>query len=265
MTALTFGDDYRVSGATGGRDLGTDGPIIVLVHGAGMDRTAWSLQTRWLAHHGSPTLAIDLPGHGASPESELDSIDAYADWLAGLATALDRPVHVVGHSMGSFIAIETAAKAELASITLVGTAAAMPVHPALLEAAEANDPVAAQLMAGWGFAAATRTGPHPSPGNSMVGANLALVAQTKNGVLFKDLSACAQYEDATATASGLSLPVNFLLGAADKMTPVRAAQPLIDAIDQATVEIVPGVGHMVMIEAPAVTRTSIAGTLGSHV
>jgi len=265
MTSFTFADEYRVSGASGGRDLGTDGPIVVLVHGAGMDRTAWSLQTRWLAHHGCPALAIDLPGHGASPESELDSIEAYADWLAGLARALNRPVHVVGHSMGSFIALECATKADLASITLVGTAAAMPVHPALLEAAQANDPLAAQLMAGWGFAVATRTGPHPSPGNSMVGSNLAMVAQTKNGVLFSDLTACARYEDAVSTAATLSLPVSFLLGAADKMTPVRAARPLIDAVDHATVEIVPGVGHMVMIEAPAVTRTSIAGVLGSRV
>ena len=264
MTALTFAD-YQISAATGGRDLGTTGPIVVLVHGAGMDRTAWSLQTRWLAHHGCSALAIDLPGHGASPQEEHDSIDAYAEWLAGLVTALDRPVHVVGHSMGSFIALECAAKTTLESITLVGTAAAMPVHPALLDAAQANDPLAAQLMAGWGFAASTRTGPHPSPGNSMVGANLALVAQTKNGVLFKDLSACAAYDDALTTASDLALPVTFLLGASDKMTPVRAAQPLIDAIEHASVEIVPGVGHMVMIEAPEVTRTTIAATLGAHV
>lgn len=262
MTALTIGS-YHVSGATGGRDLGSDGPVVLLVHGAGMDRTAWSLQTRWLAHHGCPALAIDLPGHGASPEDELDSIDAYATWLAGLVQALDRPVHIVGHSMGSFIALECAAKTDVASITLVGTAAAMPVHPALLEAAQANDPLAAQLMAGWGFAAATRTGPHPSPGNSMVGANLALVAQTKNGVLFKDLAACANYSDAAATAAALSLPVTFLLGAADKMTPVRAAQPLIDAITHANVVIVPAVGHMVMIEAPAATRTCIASSLGA--
>lgn len=264
MTSLTLGD-YQVSGATGGRDLGSEGPIVVLVHGAGMDRTAWSLQTRWLAHHGCPALAVDLPGHGASTHDELDSIDAYAAWLAGLVQALDRPVHVVGHSMGSFIALECAAKTQLASITLIGTAAAMPVHPALLDAAEANDPLAAQLMAGWGFAAATRTGPHPSPGNSMVGANLALVAQTKNGVLFKDLSACANYDAALATAADLTLPITFLLGSADKMTPVRGAQPLIDVVANATVDIVPGVGHMVMIEAPAETRTRIAAALGAHV
>ena len=264
MTTLRFAGHIDVSVSTGGRGIGTDGPIVILVHGAGMDRTAWSLQTRWLAHHGCPAIAIDLPGHGASAEDELASIDAYAEWLARLVRALDRPVHVVGHSMGSFIALECATKTALASITLVGTAAAMPVHPALLDAAKANDPLAAQLMAGWAFAPATRTGPHPSPGNSMVGANLAMVAQTKNGVLFKDLSACTNYQSAVETAASLSLPVTFLLGAADKMTPVRSAQPLMGAVAHATVEIVPGVGHMVMIEAPKATRSAIAATVGSN-
>ena len=99
----------------------------------------------------------------------------------------------------------------------------------------------------------------------MVGANLAMVAQTKDGVLFNDLSACVDYQSAVETAASLSLPVTFLLGAVDKMTPVRAAQPLVDAVAHATVEIVPGVGHMVMIEAPKATRANIAATIGPHV
>ena len=146
----------------------------MLVHGAAMDRTVWSLQTRWLAHHGCPTVAIDLPGHGASTEDERSSIEEYGEWLAALVDATARPVHVVGHSMGTFIALECALRTSVASLTLVGTAAGMPVHPSLLEAAQANDPLAAQLMSGWAFAHQTRSGPHPSPGGSMVGATQAL-------------------------------------------------------------------------------------------
>jgi hypothetical protein len=40
MTALIFPGDYYISAATGGQDIGDSGPIVVLVHGAGMDRTA---------------------------------------------------------------------------------------------------------------------------------------------------------------------------------------------------------------------------------
>jgi len=134
----------------------------------------------------------------------------------------------------------------------------MPVHPALVEAAEANDPLAAQLMAGWAYAHATRTGPHPSPGSSMVGSTQAMIGQSKPGVLHHDLTMCAAYDTAAQTAASVTTPTTLLLGQADRMTPVRAAQPLIDAMNHCHVEIVPGVGHMIMIEAPEVTRNTIA-------
>lgn len=261
MTALELSGDRTLSIATGGRDLGADGPLVVLIHGAGMDRTVWSLQTRWLAHHGCPTMALDLPGHGASREGECSSIGAYAEWLASVAGDLARPVHLVGHSMGSFVAIECAARCDIASITLVGTAAAMPVHPVLLDAAQSDTGLAAQLMSGWAFAPSTRTGPHPSPGGCMVGGTLALIAQAEPGVLFHDLTMCAAYQDAATTVARLDVPVTYLLGEVDRMTPVRAAQPMIEATQDARVEIVPGVGHMVPVEAPEITRTVIAETV----
>ncbi|MEM7092986.1 MAG: alpha/beta hydrolase [Actinomycetota bacterium] len=262
MTTYEFGDN-TVEGASGGRDLGSDGPLVILVHGAAMNRSVWSLQTRWLAHHDLPSLAIDLPGHGNSPEDRRESVEDYADWLAGVVNAIDRPVHLVGHSMGSFVALETPSRADVASITLVGTASAMPVHPALLEAAEANDPLAAALMSGWAFAPGSRTGAHPSPGSSMVGGTQALIGQAAPGVLHSDLSLCAAYQGATDTAASVEVPTTLLLGQVDRMTPVPAAKPIIEAIGHARTEIVPGSGHMIQIEAPAVTRTVIAETVAA--
>ena len=261
MTILQLSNDFAVSAATGGRPIGDaadEQPLVVLLHGAGMDRTVWSLQTRWLAHHGCAALAVDLPGHGASPDAERESIADYAAWTADLVQALGRPVHLVGHSMGTFVALEATQLVELASVTLIGTAAAMPVHPTLIEAAEANDPLAAQLMSGWAFAHDTRTGPHPSPGSSMVGATQAMIAQSKPGVLHHDLAMCAAYETGVETAGKVSVPTTLLLGQVDRMTPTRQAQPLIDAIEDCQVHIVPGVGHMIQIEAPDVTREVIA-------
>lgn len=258
MTTFTLASGREISGATGGKALEGDGPIALLVHGAAMDRSVWALQTRWLAHHGYSALAIDLPGHGGSAEAPLASIDAYASWLADVVTELARPVHLVGHSMGSFVALEAANRAELASLMLVGTAASMPTHPALLEAAENNDPLASALMAGWAFAPAVRNGPHPSPGSSMAGGTQALIGQAADGVLHSDLRMCAEYDQATASAEAIRTPTTLLLGALDRMTPVAKAQPLIDALTDPTVHVLPGVGHMLMIEAPRETRQAVA-------
>ena len=55
-----------VGAATGGRALEPDRPLLVMVHGAGLDRTLWQLQTRYFAAHGYSVLAVDaLLGHGA--------------------------------------------------------------------------------------------------------------------------------------------------------------------------------------------------------
>src|ERR1700709_2274543 len=127
--------------ATGGREFDRSQPAIVLLHGAGFDHTTWALHSRWFAHHGLSVLAPDLPGHGRSSGAPLSTIAEMADWTAALLDAAGAAkARLVGHSMGSLIALETAARhpENVAALHLVGTAAAMTVGPDLLKAAEAN-------------------------------------------------------------------------------------------------------------------------------
>jgi pimeloyl-ACP methyl ester carboxylesterase len=149
--ATRFG---AIRAATGGRSFDPDLPAVVFLHGAGLDHTAWTSQSRWFAHHGRSVLAIDLPGHGGSggrvpttigglAEVVIDVLDA-----AGLArTAL------VGHSLGALIALETAARypERVRALGLVGAAARIPVNAALLEASQAALPKAISMIVSWGF------------------------------------------------------------------------------------------------------------------
>ena len=80
-------DGRTVFATTGGTEFDPGKPAIVFLHGAGFDRTAWRLQTRWFAHHGRAVLAIDFPAHGWSDGPVLDSIPAMADWTARLIEA----------------------------------------------------------------------------------------------------------------------------------------------------------------------------------
>lgn len=84
----------KAHAATGGKTAPDGAPVLILIHGAGMDGTVWQLQSRYLAHRDIRVLAIDLPGHGQSKGWALTSIDAMADWVASFMDAahVDRAV-----------------------------------------------------------------------------------------------------------------------------------------------------------------------------
>ena len=128
-------EDIFVS--TGGKKFNPEFPAIIFLHGAGMDHTVWNLQSRYFAHRNYSVLAIDFPGNGRSKGICLKSIEEMADWIpeliesAGLKFAI-----LVGHSMGSLVALECAARYSnlVRGICLIGVSAEMAVNESLLKA-----------------------------------------------------------------------------------------------------------------------------------
>lgn len=257
-----------VNAATGAVPVQHDStdPLVVLLHGAGMDRSVWSQQTRFLAHHGYRALAVDLPGHGESDGPALGSIPDLAAWVADLAGELGGPLHLVGHSMGSLTALEAAAHqpASVSSIVLLGVAEAMPVHPDLQAAADADDVQAARLITSWAHGSRQHVGENPTPGLWMLGGTQALLERCSPGVLSRDLAACSAYGSGVEAAALVSCPVTLVLGSGDKMTPRRAAEPLREAFPGgASVVELPGTGHMMMLEEPGAVRQALIDHLGT--
>lgn len=254
-------------GATGGRPLADEGPIVILIHGAGMDSTVWSLQTRYLAYRGFRVIAVDLPGHGGSEGNALTSIADQADWLVQFCTEAGfESVHLVGHSMGTFIAMEVAAQHPelVVSLLLMGTSDAMGVHPELLDHARNDLPAAAALMAAWAHSKSAHVGQNPTPGLWMTSGTRALVERSAPGVLRTDFEACMAYSDSLETAAKVSCPTTVLVGHADKMTPPKAASKVVAALTNAEVIELPGVGHQMMNEEPRIVRQAIAKTVRAN-
>lgn len=251
--------------ANGGRDHNPDDPAVVLIHGAGMNRTIWQMQTRFLAHHGYRVCAIDLPGHGGTDGPPMDSIPELGRWIVDVVDALNLgPAHLVGHSMGTFIAIEAAAQRPeaVASIVLVGTAAAMPVHPELLDSAYNDVPHASDLISSWGIGAKAHIGRHATPGMWTIGGSRALLETSRPESLGVDMAACNAYDTSLEAAADVTCPVTLVLGSLDKMTPVKKASDLIAAFStEPTVVVLDGVGHTMMVEAPDDTRRAIYAAL----
>ena len=246
-------DGKTVFYGSGGREPDPGQPSVVFIHGAGADHTAWVLQTRYFAHHGRNVLAIDLPGHGRSEGPAIDTIGGLADWLMTLLDAAGiEKAAVVGHSIGSMVALEAAARVpeRIWAIALLGTSIPMAVSDGLLAAALANDPAAFDMITIWAHGEAAQIGRHKVPGLWMTGNGLRLLERSQPGVLHTDLKACNDYRDGLAAAAKVTCPAMLLLGDSDRMTPAKAARPLAEAITGVETVVLPRCGHMMSVEQP---------------
>ena len=106
-------DGRKAYAYTGGKPFDAALPCVVFVHGALHDHSVWTLLARWFAHHGHARAG----GRPARPRPQRrarrwPSVEALADWtLALLDAAGVQRAALVGHSMGSLIALEAAARA----------------------------------------------------------------------------------------------------------------------------------------------------------
>jgi pimeloyl-ACP methyl ester carboxylesterase len=238
---------------TNNRDIDPHKDSIVFIHGAGMDHTVWTLFSRHFARHGRNVIAMDLPGHGRSAGEPKPSIEAMSDWIVELLDALGvQQAAVVGHSLGSLVALDCAARHpdRVRALVLVGATAPMPVSDAILDAAAANDHAAFDMLTEWGFSKRHLYGGNSNPGMWMVGSALRLYERARPGVLHADMNACNQYLAGLERAATVRCPVLVVLGQGDRLTPVRGTQGLLDALHNPKVRILEGAGHSLMTEAP---------------
>jgi pimeloyl-ACP methyl ester carboxylesterase len=246
-------DNIEIYAGTGGRDFDPARPLIVFLHGAALDHTVWALLARFFAHRGFAVLAPDLPGHGRSGGEPLASIAAQADWTGKLIAASGAgAATLIGHSMGSLIALETAVRhpSSVCRIGLVATAAVMPVSAALLDAAKADDHAAIDMLRIWGYGFRAGIGGSLAPGLWMLGGAERLLERARPGVLFNDLSACNAYNDGPASVARVAVPAMLVLGERDLMTPVKGGMELAAALPNARVVTLKGAGHMLLSERP---------------
>ena len=254
--------EFNVNGSktfcyTGGKVFDPAKPTAIFVHGVLHDHSVWILQTRYLAHHGWNVLAVDLPGHGQSGGDPPASVEAASAFVLALMDAAGvAKAALIGHSFGSLIALETAARspARVSHLILVGTAFPMKVAPALLEASQ-NNPEKAIAMVNT-FSHSTLAPPPSSlgPGTWVYGGNKALMRRMlalnpRVNIFHVGFKACDTYTGGDAAMAQVTAPTLFVLGQADQMTPVKAAQSLIRAAAQGKLVVVPG-GHNMMAESP---------------
>lgn len=241
---------------TGGKAFDPTLPCIVFIHGALDDHSVWTLLARSFAHHGHSVLAVDLPGHMRSEGPKLTSIEAMADWtLALLDAAGVARAALAGHSMGSLVALEAAARApeRATHVAMLATCVPMPVPQALLDLSQSDPAAAIDRVIGFSFSTLAAKPGYPGPGAWMRGAARSLkrraLALHSDPLLFHtDFAACNAYTGGLEAATRVRCPATLVLAAQDQMTLPRGASAVASAL-RATVHQVPG-GHYLMLEQP---------------
>jgi pimeloyl-ACP methyl ester carboxylesterase len=252
---------------TGGKTFDASLPTVVFIHGAQNDHSVWALQSRYLAHHGFGVLAVNLPGHGRSRGTALRSVAEMADWVLALLDAAGvRTAALVGHSMGSLIALEVAyrAPARVSRLAMLGTTYPMRVSEDLLSTARDDEPAAIDMVNIFSHSSMAQKPSCPGPGFSVMGGAQRLMermsALNPDQLFYTDFFACDAYANGEVAAQKVRCPTLFIFGSKDMMTPPKSTKVLTAAIPHGQVVMVDA-GHSLMQEQPDAVLDALAAFL----
>lgn len=235
------------------------GDPVVMIHGFGADHNSWRMLVAGAALS-RPILAVDLPGHGRSPGGVTSLADIASAVAAALAEEGVTAADLVGHSLGAAVAVAVAAEADfrVRSLFLISPAGLGPeINGDFLAGfcdARGEDELArwmALLVAEpadlhSAFAQVTAE-TRRQPG----------VAEAQQRIARHVFPHGKQTFSVRAALAGLTVPIQVVFGAADRIIPARHMAGLPDTIGQ---RLLPAVGHMPHVEA----RDRVAELLVEH-
>lgn len=222
----------------------SDAPPVVLIHGAGGNHLYFPPKIRRM--EGFRVFALDLPGHGKSGGVGKQTILAYAQavvhWMDDVK--LSKAI-LVGHSMGGAIAMTIAHEfpERVLGLGLIATGARLRVAKPILENSMnvATFPKAVDLLLSHAFGIYAD--------NRMKELAKQRMLEVRPTVLYADMVACDVF-DVMPVLSEIEVPALVICGDEDKLTPLRFSQYLADRLPNARLKVIPGAGHMVILEKP---------------
>jgi pimeloyl-ACP methyl ester carboxylesterase len=255
----------------------------VFVHGFTLSMDCWHFQRRDLAKD-ARLVFYDQRSHGASGRSSREhcTIDQLGEDLYAVLqeVAPTGEVVLVGHSMGGMTLLALADRhpelfaERIVGVALVGTAAGAfaetifgipgvvgralrPVAPGVVRAANRR----AQLLeqgrragSDVAFLLTRRLSYGGNPPPSLVAFMEHMIASTSVEVMTEFFDTFLDHDKLEALQVLASVETVILCGDKDMLTPVKNSHVMADALPDAELVVVPGAGHMVMLERPAVVN-----------
>ncbi|GAA0951151.1 alpha/beta fold hydrolase [Virgisporangium aurantiacum] len=241
-------------------------PALLLIHGSGFSGASWSPVVPALAGH-HHVIRVDLPGCGQSPPALSYNVPVQAGRVAAVLDDLGLPrVTTVGHSSGGYIATALAEQRpdlvrSLALISSGPSPDALLPQPLLLRVLLAP-PLGPLLWSRRSDAmirrgiSATCARPVDIP-DDLVADVRGTTYRTFRTVLRRNTAYIAQ-RSVPERLAALEVPMLVIFGTADRRWEPSSAHRY-DAVPNARVELLPGVGHIPMFEAPERTGELLLG------
>ena len=261
-------------------------PAMILTHGWGLDSTIWSYARRDLGQR-FRLILWDLPGLGRSKLNGPLTLEVLAETLRAVLALADRPVILVGHSIGG-MTIQTLARNHpdlfgraVSGVVLINTTHTNPLRTMILSKlmralrAPVLEPV--MRLAGWlqplawagawqGYLSgaahlANRLGFGPHVTHSQLDHTTLLATRNPPGVLGRGNLAMFRW-DAGAGPSNLGVPTLVLGGDVDIVTKIEASREIAAAAPYARFEAFQAANHMGFLERAEIYNAAIARFAG---
>jgi len=232
-------------------------PPVLLIHGSGASGSTWAPVVPALAEH-YHVIRVDLPGCGQSAPPKSYEVPSQARHVAAVLDDHSlRGVTVVGHSSGGYVATSLAEQRPelVGALALVSTGPrpdALLPQPALLRVLTSPPlgrlvwPLRTDRMIRRGISVTAARPIHIS--DDLV-ADLRCTAYDSLASVLRENGAYIAERSIPERLSDLDLPLLVIFGAADPRWDPSSARDYA-VVPDVRVEVLQGVGHVAMLEAP---------------
>jgi pimeloyl-ACP methyl ester carboxylesterase len=238
-----------------------EGPTLVLLHGMACC-WQWWLECLPELTERFRVLAVDLPGFGDStPLASGSSIPHQAGAVTALLDDLGiERAAVVGHSMGGLVATQIALdRPELVARLVLVDAGGVPMTERRLSAVlrvlrlahrSFTRPAVLDLLVSSRAARRLMLRGAMADPDCLSDELAALVVPRLDAPGFADAIAASARAVRTSDPAAIAVPTRLIWGERDLFAPVRTAEDMLRALPDGRLDVLPGIGHSPMVEAP---------------
>ena len=240
-----------------------DGPALLFIHSLGANSYMWREQIAALKDR-FRCIAFDCRGHGGSSyEGEFTVPDAAADIKAGLDALGIETCHMLGLSMGGMIALDINARwPGLARSLIIADSFARPRDGAEDRIYATQEAVAYLSMKEFGNQYAGDRLMPTTPFDKLD--ELADAIAKVPAKAYVDTVRAIFTADYTDALGKVTAPTLVLIGADDDATPLPESEFMVERIEGAALQTIPGAGHLSNIDQPDAFNAAIAEFLDSQ-